>query len=138
MTSKLFKTYRVTFAINVRFANGEQYRAGETRDIIASSMQMAGTQSSTNGGSDISGVELLAVGTKPTRDVRCMTLAGVMQYNPRDGKQARKVAATLGVSTRHMRAFPARVLASMVACGNGARVVRTSNNAVTLHMGGAR
>ncbi len=120
MFTKTFKLYRVTFACDVRFANGESYARGESRSIRASSMQAAGMQSTRTDGSDISGVELVAVDC------------------PMTGKQSRSVARLSGASTRHMLAFPAKVLARHVMNPSATvRVSHASNTVVGFKMGGA-
>ena len=102
---KQYKLYRVTFT------------DGATRTIRASSMLMAGTQSTASDGSDISHVEPLAV------DV------------PYNGKDARKVARLTGVSTRHMAAFPCKVLARHVLTQSTLRIKTAGNGCIVFHCG---
>ena len=65
----------------------------------ASCPQTASLALSLNGGSDIASMELLAV------DSPSIT-----------GKQARKIARLAGVSSRHMLALPAKVMARYAMC----------------------
>ena len=117
----VYRLYLVTFAVAVRFANGESFNAGDTRKIRASSLRMAGSQSTRTDGSDIRSIELLAVD------------------NPHaTGKQARTVARLSGVSTRHMLAAPARMVARHVLTpSTNLRITAVSDRAVTFHVGGA-
>ena len=119
--NKTFSLYRVTYNISFTFANGETVSAGIPRLIRASSLAMAHSQSTISNGGDIAKVELVAVDSAI------------------NGKTARPIASLVSpIATRHMVAFPAKVLARRaMACTSNLRVTAASNRAVTLKMGGA-
>ncbi len=142
--NKLFKTFRVTYAYAVRFANGETYAKGETRDIRASSMRMAGTQSTTCDGEDIANVELIAVNPMVRPVARVLVNSQVATVDlPRDRETARRVARLAGINTRRMQAFPARVAASYAIASHTpgsqvtARLTTARDSMVSFHIGGA-
>jgi hypothetical protein len=107
------------------------FHNGATRNILAGSMQLAGSQSTANDGSDIRHVDLLAVDCRYT------------------GKSARRVARELtGISTRHMAAFPVKVAARMRFVEamstprvefpvSSLRIVRSDDKSITFKLGGA-
>lgn len=119
--TQTFKLYRVSF----QFVGIGPYPLNIRRkpvEIRASSVHMAGLQTTLCNGSDISNVEILAVDTPVT------------------GKQARSIAR-MGfpdVSTRHMLATPAKVLARAVLNPHRtAQLVKATDTQVVFKLGGA-
>lgn len=108
VTNRPMKLYNVTFT------------DGRTVPVRASSPYLASCQVSTNHGTDIKGMELVAVDADYT------------------GKEARKVARLANVPTRHMTAFPAKVVSRYVLNpAHTVQLVSADNHCVKFRTGGA-
>ena len=109
MFTPTMKLYRVTFT------------DGTTKLHRASSPRTVSLALSHTDGADIRSMEIVAVDA------------------PMDGKQARKVARLAGVQTRHMAAFPAKVVSRFVLTPSATVALgRVTDRCVTFHLGGAR